>query len=112
METLGYVLFFVVLFASFVVNFLHYMHMFQLNSYSAWEQGQWMKKNVGNIILRHVWAVLASLYAFRLALLAVSVAFSDLLICAGILLMGLACCKKAPAKKKLVFTSGIVYYIF
>ena len=115
MEILGYVLFFAILLISFTVNFLHYMHMFQLNSYSAWEQGQWMKKNVGNIVLRHIWAVLAALYAFRLALYTPdnggvlnAVALSDILICGGILLMGLACCKKAPAKKKLVFTPRVI----
>ena len=52
MEILGHVIFFIVLFVSFTVNFVHYMHMFQLNSYSAWEQGQWMKKNYGSIFLR------------------------------------------------------------
>ena len=135
MEILGYIVFFATLLISFTVNFVHYMHMFQLNSYSAWEQGQWMKKNVGNIILRHVWAVIAVLYVVAFCSYSVSfephthvieggverivesgtvtqfsflVFLSDVLICGGILLMGVACCKKAPAKKKLVFTPRVI----
>jgi len=135
MEFLGYTVFFGVLFASFTVNFLHYMHMFQLNSYSAWEQGQWMKKNVGNIILRHVWAVVAVAYVFTfcscfhsyeqhthviengveqiieggtVSEFHLNILISDVFICGGILLMGLACCRKAPAKKKLVFTPRVI----
>lgn len=135
MEILAHVIFFAVLLLSFTANFVHYMHMFQLNSYSAWEQGQWMKKNVGNIFLRHLWAVLSALYLLifcaesysyqphehvfeggaeqivhgetvtRFGFMVFAV---DLLICAGILAVGLIFCKPKKAKKKLVFTPRVI----
>ncbi len=118
MEILGHVIFFIVLFISFTANFVHYMHMFQLNSYSAWEQGQWMKKNVGNILLRHVWALLAAAYLMifcRKMLYGIMednfrylYIFEDLLICSAILAIGLIFCRRKPAKKKLVFTPRVI----
>jgi len=115
---LGHVVFFTALLISFTVNFIHYMHMFQLNSYSAWEQGQWMKKNVGNIILRHVWALLAAAYLLifcRKMLIGIMednfrylYIFEDLLICSALLAVGLIFCRRKPAKKKLVFTPRVI----
>lgn len=115
---LGHVVFFTALLISFTANFIHYMHMFQLNSYSAWEQGQWMKKNVGNIILRHVWAVLAAAYLLifcRKMLIGIMednfrylYIFEDLLICSALLAVGLIFCRRKPAKKKLVFTPRVI----
>ena len=115
---LGHVVFFTALLISFTVNFIHYMHMFQLNSYSAWEQGQWMKKNVGNIVLRHVWALLAAAYLLifcRKMLIGIMednfrylYIFEDLLICSALLAVGLIFCRRKPAKKKLVFTPRVI----
>ena len=114
MEILGHVIFFIVLLASFTVNFVHYMHMFQLNSYSAWEQGQWMKKNVGNIVLRHLWAMVAAITAYILVTSIIRTCnapnwpeLKDYLICSAILAVGLIFCKRKPAKKKLVFTPRV-----
>ena len=115
MEILGHVIFFIVLLASFTVNFVHYMHMFQLNSYSAWEQGQWMKKNVGNIVLRHLWAMVAAITAYILVTSIIRTCnapnwpeLKDYLICSAILAVGLIFCKRKPAKKKLVFTPRVI----
>lgn len=115
---LGHVVFFTALLISFTANFIHYMHMFQLNSYSAWEQGQWMKKNVGNIVLRHVWALLAAAYLLifcRKMLIGIMednfrylYIFEDLLICSALLAVGLIFCRRKPAKKKLVFTPRVI----
>ncbi len=44
--------FFACLFINFVINYLHFMHMFQLNSYSAHEQFGWWKKNKVQMWLR------------------------------------------------------------
>ncbi|MBO5377157.1 MAG: UDP-N-acetylmuramoyl-tripeptide--D-alanyl-D-alanine ligase [Ruminiclostridium sp.] len=135
MEILGHVIFFIVLFVSFTVNFVHYMHMFQLNSYSAWEQGQWMKKNYGSIFLRHVWAIGAALHTVvscmytqvytnhehtfingvevivdtdPVSQFGFDIAFSDLLVAAGMILIGLMFCMQKKAKKKLVFTPRVI----
>lgn len=56
----SYIVFFAVLLLSFTVNFVHYMHMFQLNSYSAEEQLHWIKNNLKNVILRHIFPLLAA----------------------------------------------------
>ncbi len=135
MEILGLVIFFIILLVSFTVNFVHYMHMFQLNSYSPWEQGQWMKKNVGNIVLRHIWAVLAAAYIVFACAYASSytphehvledgveqivygeavsqfifmIFSANFFICSAILAVGLIFCKRKPAKKKLVFTPRVI----
>ncbi len=105
MEILGYIVFFASLLVSFTVNFVHYMHMFQLNSYSPWEQGQWIKKNYRDIVLRHFDPVIAFVFAL---LFIEEIALSDLLLCSGILLLGLMFCKSKPAKKKLVFTPRVI----
>ncbi len=118
----AYILFFAALLLSFSVNFTHYMHMFQLNSYSAEEQLHWIRKNGKNIVLRHLCALLAFLYAVIVAgpgglrwqgekfgcVVSPFVTASDLLICAGLLTAGLLFCKNKPAKKKLVFTPRVI----
>lgn len=58
----GYIVFFAVLLFSFTVNFVHYMHMFQLNSYSAKEHFHWIKNNFKNIIGRHIFPALSAVY--------------------------------------------------
>ncbi len=135
MDILGYIIFFAVLLINFTANFVHYMHMFQLNSYSPWEQGQWIKKNLGNIVLRHVWGIIAALYPLIFCTIGHSyqshshiivdgheaivhgetvteygfmIFLADLLICSAILAAGLIFCKRKPAKKKLVFTPRVI----
>ena len=107
---IGYIVFFAVLFASFTVNFIHYMHMFQLNSYSAKEQFHWIRINIGNVLLRHLFSFLAVAYAFIIFIGSESfeLRLSDLLACSGLMLMGLAFTKKKKAKKKLVFTPRVI----
>lgn len=100
--------FFAVLLASFVLNFVHYMHMFQLNSYSAEEHFHWIKKNIGNIVLRHVFPFAAAAYALIIVLTSGTVTAGDILICAGIICIGMIFCKRKPAKKKLVFTPRVI----
>ena len=102
------IVFFVVLLASFVLNFIHYMHMFQLNSYSAEENFHWIKKNIENIIRRHLWAVIAMAYGLFITLNSFAVSAGDVLICAGIFCFGLIFCKRKPAKKKLAFTPRVI----
>ena len=99
---------FAVLLASFTLNFVHYMHMFQLNSYNAAEQFHWIKKNIGNIVLRHIFALAASVYALIILLAVGMVTISDFLIFAGIICIGIVFCKRKPAKKKLVFTPRVI----
>lgn len=137
----SYIVFFAVLLFSFTVNFVHYMHMFQLNSYSAGEQMHWIKNNIKDIVLRHIFPLIAAIYgliscnglyekclekhatndmfsssmdiaigafekidrAFR------SYMVTNLLVCIGLLIIGLLFCrKKQPAKKKLVFTPRVI----
>ncbi len=135
---IGYVVFFAVLLLSFTVNFVHYMHMFQLNSYSAKEQIHWIKNNIGNVILRHIFPFIAALFALfscvimngalfgenpmgvsyidkdnifssTLANFPYKVCTWDLIICSALILIGLFFCKKKqPAKKKLVFTPRVI----
>ena len=106
----GYIVFFAVLFASFTINFVHYMHMFQLNSYSAKEQLHWIKINFGNVLLRHLFSLLAVIYASIIFIGSKSaeLSLSDLLMCSGLMLIGLAFTKKKKAKKKLVFTPRVI----
>ena len=60
----SYFLFFVTLLYSFILNFIRYMHMFQLNSYHASEQFKWIKENMGEVLKRHVPSLLAAAFAF------------------------------------------------
>ena len=108
---LGYIIFFAALLVSFSVNFIHYMHMFQLNSYSAKEQAHWTRVNIGNVLLRHLFPFLAIVYAAVFCIVLRpdnGVQLSDLLICAGLMLLGLIFCKPKKAKKKLVFTKRVI----
>ena len=100
---IGYIVFFAVLFASFTINFVHYMHMFQLNSYSAKEQLHWIKINFGNVLLRHLFSLLAVIYASIIFIGSESaeLSLSDLLMCSGLMLIGLTFARKKKAKKKV-----------
>ena len=108
MDIISIIVFFVILLASFVINFLHYMHMFQLNSYNAGEQFHWIKNNIGNVILRHFLSLAAGIYVLITTLVSGVLTASDLFIAAGIMCLGLIFCKKKPAKKKLVFTPRVI----
>lgn len=102
--TLSYVFFFIALLASFTLNFVHYMHMFQLNSYSPAEQLKWIKENLSDIVWRHLGAVIA-------CVVIVLVQFSNnkSVIIAGLALcIFLMCAMPKKAKKKLVFTPRVI----
>lgn len=58
------VFFLLLLFYSFTVNFLRYMHMFQLNSYHASEQLKWIGGNMREVIKRHILPLTAAVFAF------------------------------------------------
>lgn len=57
------IVFLVTLLYSFTVNFLRYMHMFQLNSYHASEQFKWIGANMGEVIKRHILPIIAGVFA-------------------------------------------------
>ena len=57
LEIISIVIFYIVLTAVCVINFKHYMHMFQLNSYHANEQLKWMGINIGSVIIRHIFTI-------------------------------------------------------
>lgn len=135
---IGYIVFFLTLLLSFTVNFVHYMHMFQLNSYSAEEQFHWIKNNIKNVALRHIFPLIAALFALFSCVIMNGTLFGenpvgvsyidkdnifsstlvnfpykvctwDLIICSALILIGLLLCKKKqPAKKKLVFTPRVI----
>ena len=89
---------------SCVVNFLHYIHMFQLNSYHAVEQFRWIGVNIKSVLLRHIFTVGAVL---------MFVVFCDTrpstcLLAAAFLWIGLIFSTPKKAKKKLVFTPRVI----
>ena len=89
---------------SCVVNFLHYIHMFQLNSYHAVEQFRWIGINIKSVMLRHIFTVGAVL---------MFVVFGDIrpstcLFAAAFLWIGLIFSAPKKAKKKLVFTPRVI----
>lgn len=102
--TLCYVFFFIALFASFTLNYVHYMHMFQLNSYSPAEQMKWVKENISDIVWRHLGAVFAAVVIFM-----VEFDNSKSALIAGLALcIFLAFAMPKKAKKKLVFTPRVI----
>lgn len=118
MMTAAHPIFYAALTLSFTANFVHYMHMFQLNSYDREEQLHWIGKNLKNIFLRHLFPLLAAAYALYFCVIHPdtgsgcirypSPSTSDLLICAGLILAGLIFCRHKHAKKKLVFTPRVI----
>lgn len=116
MEILGYIIFFASLLISFTASFIHYMHMFQLNSYSPFEQGQWMKKNIGRILLRHTAPVIAAVCGYVFAVyipagtgnMMNAVTLENFLTCGGLLIVSVVFCIHGPAKKKLKFTPRVI----
>jgi len=119
MTVLAHILFYAALLANFTINFIHYMHMFQLNSYSAHEHYEWRKKNTADVFSREVWALIFCLYSAIVSILTyingntVLWIISDnlpyhglVLLCAGII--PAAAAMKKPVKKKLVFTPRVI----
>ena len=130
----SYILFFASLLYSFGLNYIRYMHMFQLNSYHASEQFKWIGENIGEVFKRHIFPVIAALFAlfscvimdgtlygenpvgrYNYETFGVAFAFEpyrvntwDLLMCTGLMIIGLYFCQNRPAKKKLVFTPRVI----
>ena len=52
MTVFAHIFVYAALLANFTINFVHYMHMFQLNSYSAHEHLEWHKKNGKEYLIR------------------------------------------------------------
>lgn len=123
---IGYIVFFSALLLSFIMNFIHYMHMFQLNSYSAGEQIHWIKNNIKNIVFRHIFPLAAALFALFSCVVMNGALFGenpagagynapykvctwDLIICGTLIIIGSFFCKNnQPVKKKLVFTPRVI----
>lgn len=131
----SYILFFAALLYSFGLNYVRYMHMFQLNSYHASEQFKWIGENMGEVFKRHIFPIIAAVFALISCVVMggtlfgenpvgvhyIEDAFSsslsfepyrvstwDLLMCTSLLLIGVNLCGSKPAKKKLVFTPRVI----
>ena len=63
MTVIAHILFFAATLAVFTINFIHYMHMFQLNSYSAHEHFEWHKKNGREYLIRVCFPVIFAFIA-------------------------------------------------
>ena len=90
--------------ASCGLNFIHYMHMFQLNSYHADEQFKWIGKNIKDVIMRHVFTIGAILTFIICGETNASTCF----IAAAFLLLDIVFSAPKKAKKKLVFTPRVM----
>ena len=99
-----YILFFAALLANFILNYIKYMHMFQLGSYHASEQFKWIGGNIGEIIKRHLCALV------MLALLIIFGFHSHigLLSSTAALIFFSLFSLPERAKKKLVFTPRVI----
>lgn len=131
----SYILFFAALLYSFGLNYVRYMHMFQLNSYHASEQFKWIGENIGEVFKRHIFPMIAAVFALISCVVMggtlfgenpvgihyIEDAFSsslsfepyrvstwDLLMCTSLMLIGVNLCGSKPAKKKLVFTPRVI----
>ena len=121
---LNYIVFFIFLVValySFSVNFIRYIHMFQLNSYHASEQFKWIGENIGEVVKRHILPLIAAVFAFVSSFVMKGSLFGadltetpfnicswDFIICTMLMAAGLLFCKTKPAKKKLVFTPRVI----
>lgn len=101
---IGTVIFCIVLTISTALNFAHYMHMFQLNSYHAGEQLKWMKQNISDAVLRHVFSLLAVL----ILVICGTVTLSSLLMASAAICINMCFVQNKPAKKKLVYTPRVI----
>lgn len=103
-EILAYIAFFALLLASFTLNFVHYMHMFQLNSYHAGEQFKWISQNSKDILLRNI----ATVFVAIVLIWGGFINYNFVYIAASIFLILLNIAKPKKAKKKLVFTPRVI----
>lgn len=119
MTVIAHILFFAATLAVFTINFIHYMHMFQLNSYSAHEHLEWHKKNGREYRIRVLFP-----FIFTLIALCAGIGncfggdrlvwtINDFLPYIGAVLMFAGTIPailgfKKPAKKKLVFTPRVI----
>ena len=101
---ISYILFFAALLVNFILNFIRYMHMFQLGSYHASEQFKWIGGNIGEIIKRHFCAfmvlVLLIIFSFH--------SMTGLMSSAAVLIVFSIFSLPKKAKKKLVFTPRVI----
>ncbi len=104
MLVLSYIVFFTALFASFTLNFVHYMHMFQLNSYNPEEHFHWISQNTGDLVKRHFSAVIAMV----VLLLLPKEQGMNMIIGGAVFLAGMIFSRPKKAKKKLVFTPRVI----
>ncbi|MCR4779584.1 MAG: UDP-N-acetylmuramoyl-tripeptide--D-alanyl-D-alanine ligase [Ruminiclostridium sp.] len=105
--------------AKFTIDYVHFMHMFQLNSYSAREHFEWHRKNGGDFIKR---AAMPAVYWCVSLIIGcgayygggyIMYVLSDMLPFIGTVLMAVgviisALEWKKPVKKKLVFTPRVI----
>ena len=96
---------FVVFFAAYVFYLRYLMHMFQLNSYKAAEQNNWMKKNRGMILLRAAFAA-ASVIALAAA------GSTGVIISAVIWLLAVFSCRPGTKSKKTLVCTARVNRMF
>lgn len=119
MTVFAHIMFYAVMLAKFTMDYVHYMHMFQLGSYSFKELYEWHRKNGGDFVKRAVFPVIfwcaaffvSSRYNFHSDVI-INV-LSDLLPYIGSVFMALglivsAIELKKPVKKKLVFTPRVI----
>ena len=104
MTVLSLFIFFAALLVNFVLNYIRYMHMFQLGSYHASEQFKWIGGNIGEIVKRHLCAlmmlVLLIIFGFY--------SYYGLLSSAAVLIFFSLFSLPERAKKKLVFTPRVI----
>ena len=120
MTVVAHIVFYAALLANFTINFVHYMHMFQLNSYSAREQHEWRNKNYHDVLNRGIWAWGFCAIAASLTIIACFItdhkalnAFCDHLpqMGAALMIAGIVpalWALRKPVKKKLVFTPRVI----
>ena len=99
-----YILFFAALLLNFTLNYIRYMHMFQLGSYHASEQFKWIGGNIGEIIKRHLCALITLLIMLvDLMIYGFNTHIGLLSATAALIFFSLFSLPE-KAKKKLVFT--------
>ncbi len=119
MTVFAHILFYAAMLVKFSLDYVHFMHMFQLNSYDTKEHMEWHRKNGSDYIKRVVFPV-----AFWfIAVFAASRSYYDtdvimtvvcdllpyigsVLMAAGMIVSAVA--MKKPVKKKLVFTPRVI----
>lgn len=104
----GYIIFFAALLFSFAANYLHYMHMFQLNSYHASNQFKWIGGNIGSVIAAHILPAAAAVYMTIDFISCGEICAHALLISAAAMCLVPSLIKRKPVKKKLVFTPRVI----